>query len=91
MVRGWFSVRACLIASVAGLALLWRSPSAGEPSPMTDGQLDEVCLNEIFPKPCDGASEFVELYNPTGAVVEIGGWAVEVRKEPWPPVRYALP
>lgn len=71
--RGWFSVRAGLIALGAGLALLWAGPSVGAPAPPPpdgrgvaeprDARLSwapsgaAVCLNEVLAQPCGAITE----------------------------------
>lgn len=91
MVRGWSSVRACLIALVAGLFLLRNSPTAGAPPSPASEPLGLVCLNEMFPNPCDDGPEFIELYNPTGETAAIGGWSVTVLNGSTKLASYTLP
>lgn len=43
-----------------------------------------ICLNEIFPKPCDSPfSDFVELYN-LGTAQDIYGWALVINSTSYP-------
>ena len=36
-----------------------------------------LCINELFPNPVSQADEWVELYNPTGNLIELEGWTLE--------------
>ncbi len=47
-------------------ATLYGSPGAADPAPTTP----QIVIGEIQP----GASGFIELHNPTGAAVNVGGW-----------------
>jgi len=45
---------------------------------MADPSGNNIVINEVFPNPSgsyDGA-EFIELYNPTGSSIDIGGWVL---------------
>ncbi len=64
-----------LVTSIA-LAAGWRPGTRADSS---------ICLNEIFPKPCDSPfTDFVELYNLSGADINLSGWALVVNSTSFP-------
>lgn len=38
---------------------------------------DRVVINEVYPSPNTGESEWIELYNPTSADIAVDGWVVK--------------
>ena len=54
----------------------WRSSSeyGGSPGAAGTGPLADVVINEVLSKPLDSGVDAIELYNITGAPVDIGGW-----------------
>ena len=49
-----------------------------------DGIADHVVISEVLPDPkgTDDGKEYIELYNPTGAEVNIGGWVIDTKSDP---------
>ncbi len=53
----------------------WRSSTEylGTPGAAGIGPVDSVIINEVVTNP-DGGSDAIELHNPTGEAIDIGGW-----------------
>jgi hypothetical protein len=49
--------------------------------------LGQVVINEVEINPADNGSMWVELYNTGDQPVDIGGWKVSIKSEPWLGVR----
>jgi len=66
-------------AAAYGLKSNWRpsnplhgTPGAAEPPPPPGS----VVINEVLANPIAGGSDFVELFNTTGAAVDVSGWFI---------------
>lgn len=53
-------------------------PTEEEPPAPADPGLQLILINEVFPNPKekDDAGEFIELYNPSNASVDMSGWEI---------------
>jgi len=54
----------------------WRSSTeyGGSPGAAGTGPVADVVINEVLSKPLDADADAIELYNATGAAIDIGGW-----------------
>ncbi|KAA1419378.1 hypothetical protein F0U44_13150 [Nocardioides humilatus] len=76
--RGSWGIRALLLALVT--AALVAPTIAGPPPARANPTADGVVINEIYTQtPVDGHYlPYVELFNPTGAAVDLSGWSLQI-------------
>ena len=59
------------------IKVVTKTSGAAHPSTGEAGQYKQIIFTEILPNPESGEEEFIELFNPTAAVVNLSGWKLQ--------------
>lgn len=67
----------------------WRASTSLAGSPGGDDPAPTIRINEVLSNPLSGGKDTIELYNPTGADMNIGGWYLSDSVTTWQ--KYQIP